>query len=211
MKIHGGKYAGNPVRVAYFLAEKGIDMEFQPVDILNDEHRTDAYFAKNPFRQIPVLELDDGTCISETMAICRYIEGLHPEPNLLGEDPLESAIVDMWQRRVEFNLYLPARAVFRHAYPYVRALEPVQVTAWADLNRPRVMEALEIVDSRLGESPYLAGDRYTVADITLLFALDVVERIEIPPDQAGGNIRRWFNQVVERPPVAKVRDEARQG
>lgn len=207
MKILGSKAGGNPVRVAFFLAEKGIDAEFVPVDLMNGEQRTPAFRAKNPFGEVPVLELEDGTCISETLAICRYLERHHPEPNLMGLDPLEEANIEMWQRRMEFNLYLPARAVLRHTTPEVRALEPVQISAWAELNRPRVGEALALVDERLSESPFLAGDRYTVADITLLFCALMTERIHQPLTEAGGNLLRWYDEVRRRPGVVEVLGE----
>lgn len=207
MKILGSKAGGNPVRVAFFLAEKNIDAEFVPVDLMNGEHRTPAFLAKNPFGEVPVLELDDGTCISETLAICRYLERHHPDPNLMGLDPLEEANIEMWQRRMEFNLYLPARAVLRHSTPGIRALEPVQISAWAELNRPRVREALERVDHRLSESRFLAGDRYTIADITLLFCALMAERIQQPLTEAGENLQRWYDEVRQRPAVVRVLTE----
>ncbi len=204
MKIYGSKAGGNPVRVALFAAEKNLELEFVPVDLLNGEHREADFLRKNPFGEVPVLELADGTCISETMAICRYLERLHPSPDLMGEDPLDEALIEMWQRRVEFNLYLPARAVFRHTSPYIKALEPTQIAEWAELNRPRVHQALDLVDRRLAESRYLAGERYTVADITLIFCMQMVQRLEIPPAQAGEHIARWFDEVSRRPAVSRV-------
>lgn len=208
MKIYGSKAGGNPVRVAFFTAEKGLDIEYVPVDLLNGEHKSPEFLARNPFAEVPVLELDDGTCISETIAICRYLERLHPEPNLMGLDPLDEATVEMWQRRMEFHLYLPARAVFRHTSEYVRALEPVQIADWAELNRPRVRRGLELVEQRLGESRFLAAERYTVADITLLFCMQMAERLGISPGEAGDNIRRWHGEVMQRPAVQAVLADA---
>ena len=209
MKIYGSKAGGNPIRVALFLAEKGLDIEFVPVDLLNGEHKDPEFLGKNPFAEVPVLELDDSTCLSETIAICRYLEHLHPDPNLMGLEPLEEAVIEMWQRRMEFNLYLPARAVFRHTSDYVKPLEPVQIAEWAELNRARVPRALELVNQRLGESRYLAGERYSVADITLLFCMQMAERLGIAPADAGENIHRWYEEVVERPAVKAVMAEVR--
>ncbi len=203
MKIYGSK-AGNPVRVALFLAEKGLDIEFCPVDLLQGKHKEPEFVARNPFKEIPVLELEDGTCISETIAICRYIEAIHPEPNLLGRNGKEEAFIEMWQRRLEFNLYLPARAIFRHTSPHVKALEPVQLEAWADLNRTKIPESLAIIDNQLANNVFVAGDNYSVADITLLFCLEMLSRLEIPPEQTGSHINRWYTQVMQRPAVLSI-------
>ena len=127
MKIWGAKNLGNPVRVAIFLAEKGVDVPFEPVDLFAGAHRDPAHRARNPVAQVPVLELDDGTCIAETIAICRYFERLHPEPALMGRGALGEALVEMWQRRIEFQFYDTARHAFRHSAPFMKRLEPVQI------------------------------------------------------------------------------------
>ena len=147
MKIWGARNGGNPVRVAIFLEEKGIDIPFEPVDLMGGAHRAADFLVKSPTAQVPVLELDDGTCLSETIAICRYFERLHPEPPLMGVGPLDEAVVEMWQRRVEFLVYGPAREVFRHSVAFVKALEPVQLAPWAELNRPRVAAGLDLLDA----------------------------------------------------------------
>lgn len=203
MKIYGSK-AGNPVRVALFLAEKGLDIEFFPVDLLQGKHKEPEFVAKNPFKEVPVLELDDGSCISETIAICRYIEAIHPEPNLFGRNGKEEAIIEMWQRRLELNLYQSARAVFRHTSPYVKALEPVQLEAWADLNRPKISESLTIIDTQLAHNAFVAGKHYSVADITLLFCMEMLSRLEVTPAQAGNHIQRWHGQIMQRPAVLSI-------
>lgn len=204
MKIYGSKIGGNPLRVALFLAEKGVEIPFVPVDLLQGAHRAPEFLAKNPVAQVPVLEIDDGTCISETPAICRYLERLHPAPPLLGTDALEEALIGMWERRIEFNLYLPARAVFRHTSPHVRALEPVQIAAWAELNRPRVSEGLQLVDRQLAAHRFVAGARYSAADIALFFALQMTARIAIPVAESGEHIARWHAEVSRRPGVVAV-------
>ena len=208
MKILGGKYGGNPMRVAYFLAEKGIDIPFEPVDILAGAHRSDAFADKNPVREIPVLELDDGTCLSETMAICRFFERMQPEPNLMGEGALEEATIEMWCRRIELQVYYPARSVLRHSEARLKALEPVQIPQWAEVNRERLAQSLVAVDGQLAVNPWIAGDRFTVADINLLFAVDMMAHIGLSAEAAGAHIGPWFVRISERPAIRKVREEA---
>ena len=204
MKIYGAKTAGNPVRVAIFLAEKGVDVPFVAVDLLKGAHREPAFLAKNPAAQVPVLELDDGTCISETIAICRYFERLHPSPPLFGEGALDEAVVEMWQRRVEFGLYEPVRHITRHTVPFVAALEPVQIQEWADVNRPRVLRAFEILDRQLASEPFVAGPRFTVADITAVFAMGATKYIDVQIPRDCRHLARWHRDVSSRPSVAAV-------
>lgn len=204
MKIWGAANFGNPVRVAIFLKEKKIDVPFEPVDLFAGAHKTSAFRKKNPASLVPVLELDDGTCISETIAICRYFERLHPEPPLMGRDPLDEAIVEMWQRRVEFSLFESVRAVFRHSMEMVKVLEPVQIAAWADLNRPRVTEALEMFEGQLKDHPFIAGKNFTVADITAVLPLQMMSMlgIEVPPHCPA--VAGWREAILSRPSVTAV-------
>lgn len=208
MKIYGAPQGGNPVRVAFFLAEKGVEVEYVNVDLYGGEHKNPEFIAKNPFARVPVLELDDGTCISESLAICRYFERLYPEPSLMGATALEEALIEMWQRHIELELYIPAQAVLRHGNPELKFLEPVQVTEWAEINRPRIDKALSIVDTQLAKNKFLAGDNYSIADITLLFTTQMLQYIAIPPAQAGENIARWYQVVSERPAVKSVMQPA---
>jgi glutathione S-transferase len=206
MRIHGTPWGGNPRRVAIFLAEKGLEIPFVDVDLMGGAQHSEAFRALNPFEQVPVLELDDGTCISETLAICRYLEELHPEPALFGSDPLERAQVEMWQRRVEFNLYGPVRELVRHTVPVLRTLEPVQIPEWGELNRGRIERALRLIDRQLADQPFIAGRRYSVADITALFTLDGTGRlggVAIPP--ACAHLTRWYEQVAARPSTTATR------
>ena len=204
MKIHGAKTIGNPVRVALFLAEKGVDIPFEPVDLMKGAHRAPEFLRKNPAAQVPVLEMDDGTFLSESVAICRYFERLYPTPPLMGIDARDEAVVEMWQRRVEFQFYEAARAVLRHALPFAAALEPVQLKDWAELNRPRVVRALELLDAQLGLSRFIAGPRYTIADITALFTLGMTRLIGVAVPDGCGNLRRWHAEVSARPAVISV-------
>jgi len=204
MRIWGSKSRGNPLRVAIFLAEKGLDIPFEPVDLMHGAHREAGFKAKNPAGLVPVLELDDGTCISETIAICRYFERLHPEPPLMGVGALDEAIVEMWQRRVEFHLYGAAREVFRHSVDFVKALEPVQLADWADLNRPRVTRAVDMLEDQLRTTRYIAGERFSVADITAIFAVQMLDLIKAPIPPHRTALQRWQAEVRSRPSVISV-------
>jgi glutathione S-transferase len=143
--------------------------------------------------------------IAESIAICRYVEALHPTPPLFGQDPLEQALVEMWQRRVEFHLLMAVSHVFRHLHPAMAALEEPQVAAWGEANKPRVMEFLEFLDTELAQRPYVAGARFSVADITAVVALDFMKpaRLVVPDDL--GHLRRWHREVSARPSVTRER------
>ena len=199
MKLYNSNLAPNPRRVRIFLAEKGVEIPRIEVDLAKLEQRTPQFSAVNPFQTIPILELDDGTRIAESIAICRYIEALHPEPNLFGRSPLEQAIIEMWQRQLELRLLLPVAQVVRHSHPHMAEMENPQVAEWAAANRPRALRAMAIVDEALRERPFIAGDRFTVADITGLVALDFARpaRIAIPPELA--NLNRWREMLKARP------------
>ncbi len=203
MKIYGHRSYGNPRRVAIFLDEKGVDLPFEPVDLGAGAHKTPDFLAKNPAGQVPVLELDDGTCIAETQAICRYLEDLYPEPNLMGVDSLERALIEMWQRRVEFGVFSSGRYYVRHCTRMGSRLEPVQIPAWGELNREWAPEQMQSLDRRLAKSRFLSGERFSVADITLIFALQGVTArggISVPDDCEG--LKRWLRDVSARPSVA---------
>ncbi|NQZ96955.1 MAG: glutathione S-transferase family protein [Myxococcales bacterium] len=203
MKIYGHRSFGNPRRVAIFLDEKGVDLPFEPVDLGAGAHKTPDFLAKNPAGQVPVLELDDGTCIAETQAICRYLEDLYPEPNLMGVDSLERALIEMWQRRVEFGVFSSGRYYVRHCTRMGSRLEPVQIPAWGELNREWAPEQMQSLDRRLAKSRFLSGERFSVADITLIFALQGVTArggVSVPDDCEG--LKRWLRDVSARPSVA---------
>jgi len=204
MKIWGHKHLGNPIRVSIFTLEKGIDIPFIPVDLFAGEHKTPAFLAKNPTAQVPVLELDDGTCISETVAICRYLERLYPEPPLMGRTPLEEATIEMWNRRIEFGFADAARQVFRHTAEFIKALEPVQIQEWADLNRPRIVAGLDLMEGQLAKNPFLAGPDFTVADITAIMPFTILERIGMDIPENCPSVKRWHDEVMARPSVAAI-------
>jgi len=202
LKLYNSNVAPNPRRVRIFLAEKGLSIPQVQVDLGKLEHKTPEFAALSPFQVIPALELDDGTVIGESIAICRYIEELHPEPNLFGTTPLERATIEMWQRRLELHLFLPIAQVFRHTHPHMAKMEEPQVPEWAAANRPRVLRAMAIFDGVLRDRAYIVGERFTVADITGLVALDFTKpaRIAIPLELE--NLNRWRAVLAARPSAA---------
>lgn len=199
MKLYDGGRAPNPRRVRIFLSEKGISVPLEQVDIGKREHKTPEYTALNPMQRIPSLVLDDGTVISESIAICRYFEAMRPEPRLFGRDPVESGLVEMWQRRVEFDLLGAIAAAFRHSHPFMAELEVPQVPAWGEANRPRVASFLTILDSHLAKNEFLAGDYFSVADITGLIAVDFMKLPKIPMPDGLANVARWHAALAARP------------
>lgn len=199
MKLYDGGRAPNPRRTRVFLAEKGITVPMEPVDIGAAAHKTGAVAALNPMQRLPVLVLDDGTVLTESIAICRYFEALKPEPPLFGEGALEIAQVEMWSRRVEFHFYLPVSFVFRHLHPAMKELEVPQVAPWGEANKPRVQDFLVHLDRELGTRRYVAGERYSVADITAMVAVDFMKPAKLTVPDGLGNIARWHAEVSARP------------
>jgi glutathione S-transferase len=199
MKLYTSPRAPNPRRVAIFLAEKSIAVPTVVVDIMKLEHKTDEFGVRNPMKRVPVLELDDGTHIAESIAICRYFEGLYPDPNLFGADLVEQALVEMWQRRMELNLMLHVAMAFRHLHPAMSELEVPQLADWGELNKPRAIAAIEWLDKELADRQFVAGPRYTVADITALVAVDFMKPARIGIPETCGNVLRWHGDVSSRP------------
>ena len=199
MKLYDGGRAPNPRRVKVFLAEKGITVPTEQVDLGQLAHKSPAYAAINPLQRVPALELDDGTVICKSIAICRYFEQLHPEPPLFGQGPKDMAMVEMWERRLEFHLLAPVSHVFRNSHPAMKDMEVPQVPAWADANRPRVMDFLALLDRELKDRRYVAGDRYTVADITGMIAVDFMKPAKLAVPDTLTNLKRWHDEVSARP------------
>jgi glutathione S-transferase len=199
MELIDGGRAPSPRRVRIFLAEKGIDVPRRQIDFAGLEQFSEAFTSLNPMQRVPVLILDDGTPIAETMAICRYFEALHPEPNLLGRDAREIAIIEMWNRRVEFNFYGAVSSAFRHLSPAMGVSEKPQIAAWGEANKAKALAFLAILDRELASRPYVAGERYTVADITTLATVDFMRapKIELPADMK--NVHRWHAEISARP------------
>jgi len=202
MKLYDGGRAPNPRRVRIFLAEKGINIPMEQVDIATHQHRADAYTAINPMQRLPTLLLDDGTAIAESIAICRYFEGLDPDPPLFGRGSLECALVEMWNRRVELHLFLPVAAVFQHLHPFMKTLVDPQVPAWGEANKPRVAEFLTFLDGELKKRTYVAGENFSVADITALVAVDFMKVSKLSVPDGLAHLRRWYQAMSARPSAA---------
>lgn len=199
MKLIETARAPNPRRVRIFLAEKGIEMPTEQVDLGELEHKTEEFGRLNPMRRVPVLVFDDGSVLCETVAICRYFEETQPEPPLMGQGARGKAEVEMWQRRVELEYLFPVMHTFRHTHPHMAKLEVPQVPAWGEANRPRVMAMLEFLDSELAERPFIAGEDYTIADITALVATDFMKPAKIERPDRLANLARWYDAVSSRP------------
>jgi len=199
MKLYDSYRAPNPRRVRWFMAEKGIDdIEVVMVDVFKGEHRTPEYLARAGLANVPALEMDDGTTITESVAICRYLESLYPEPNMFGRDARETAIIEMWTRRVEMLLSTPLMLTVRHSHPALAALEK-QVPEIADSNRRGAERALKIFERRLAESEFLAADRVTIADILAATAIDFSRMARFTIPEEFSNVRRWYDAMLARP------------
>ena len=196
MKLHESP-SPNARRVHMFMAEKNIDCERVAVDIRGGENLTEAYLAKNPGGRVPVLELDDGTFIAETVAICRYLEGLHPEPNLMGQDPLDGALIEMWQRRVEMLFMAEVAGAFRNITGFFKDRETC-VEEWGRVCAEQAPKALTMFDTQLANSEYLAGDRFTIADVTLVIAVDFAKQVKVVEIPELEHLSRWHAQVSSR-------------
>jgi len=202
MKLYDYARAPNPRRVRVFLAEKGMSVPSEQVDLAAMAHKSAAFAAINPLQRLPALVLDDGTVIAESIAICRYFELLQPQPPLFGRDPKDMAMVEMWQRRAELHLLFPVSFVFRHLHPAMKDMEVPQVPAWGEANKPRVMEFLQLLDRELAQRRYVAGDNFTVADITALVAIDFMKPAKLAVPEELANVLRWHAQVSARPSAA---------
>ena len=191
----------NARRVQVFMAEKGFDCERIPVDIRAGENISEAFLAKNPGGRVPVLELDDGTCIGESVAICRYLEGLHPEPNLFGDSPLQCALIEMWQRRVELNLMSEVAGAFRNITGFFKDRETC-VKEWGEVCAAKAVKTVSIFDNQLADNQYLAGDKFSIADITLAITLDFAKMVKVVELPELPNISRWYAEVNARPSMS---------
>jgi glutathione S-transferase len=199
MKILQTRTAPNPRRVRVFLAEKGIEVPYEEMDLMKGALKTPEFTELNWFQRVPVLILDDGTAIAETMAICRYFEETQPHPALFGTGAVGRAKVEMWNRRMELGLLLSVAQAFRHLHPAMAQLEVPQVAAWGEANKPKALEIAAFMDRELATRPFIAGDEFSVADITALVAVDFMKpaRIQRPAELA--NLERWYQQVSARP------------
>ena len=193
--------APNPRRVRIFAAEKGIDLRSCEVSIPKREQKAPEFIAKNPRGQTPILELDDGTVIAESVAIMRYFEAEHPEPPLFGTTPREIAAIEMWSRRVEMILMPPVGAVWVHTHAFTAAL-PGRNAEWGEANRPRVADAMRFFDESLDGRDYLAGDAFSAADILLLTTVDFAKFVGLEMPEDCRDLAAWHARVSARPSAA---------
>ena len=198
MIFYDGGGAPNARRVRIYLSEKGLDIPMKTIDIMKGEHKTDEYKKISPLSQVPALELDDGTFITESIAICRYFEALNPDPNLMGTDPNEIAIIEMWQRRLELLLMIPIASVFRHGHPAMKHLEN-QVIEWSEANKPRILSFYNWLDKQLKGKDFICLNRYTLADVTALTCFEFAKwpKINIPEDCL--NLKKYYQMLSDRP------------
>jgi glutathione S-transferase len=198
MKIHEFTQAPNPRRVRVFLAEKGIQVPLEQVNLGTADNRKPEFLEKNPMGGVPVLELDDGTFIAESVAICRYFEDLHPEPNLMGKDAKEKAVIEMWNRRMEFEVLQMTAGSFRNTSDFFKGRIP-QVAEYGAICKNAAVKRLEWLDGELANRKFIAGDRYTIADITAMIGIDFGRTTGIKIQENQKNLARWHAEVSSRP------------
>ena len=198
MKLYDSAMAPNPRRVRIFLAEKGVEVDTVQIDIGKAENRQPEFLAKNPMGGVPVLELDDGRFLAETVAICRYFEETHPDPPLMGTDAADHAWVEMWNRRMEHEVALNAMQAFRQTHDFFKGRIP-QVPEYGAVCKEAVLKRLAWLDTELADREFIAGDRYTIADITALVGIDFGRVSKISIDPAQKNLQRWHEAVSSRP------------
>jgi glutathione S-transferase len=199
MKLYNERVpAPNPRRVRIFLAEKGLSIPIENVSIRDRAHKSPEFKLKNSLGQLPVLELDDGTHLSESVSICRYLEELHPSPALFGNDPLERAQIDMWIRRIEFTLMNPIAAVWVHTHPYTASLG-TQYKEYGESNKDRVANAMRWLDRELADREFVAAKFYSMADIIALTTVDFAKFVGMDMPSDAKALIAWHARVSSRP------------
>lgn len=206
MKLYDFSLAPNPRRVRMFLAEKGMTIPSVQVNTREREQFTDDFKKVSPRSIVPVLELDDGTCIAESVAICRYIEEVQPEPSLFGRDAREKALVDMWNRHAETDCYGAAGEMVRNSAPMFadRGLPGLpggvpQIPALAERGRQTIDRFMHYLDDHLADSAFLVGDYFSIADITTYVTIEFSKRADYAPPAACGHVHRWHETIAARP------------
>ena len=200
MKLDTSTRAPNPRRVAMFIAEKGLAIEQVQIDLGTVQNRSPDYLARNPFGRVPALELDDGRILCETRAICSWLEGYTPEPNLMGEDYDERAFIEMTDRRVELYLFYYIANQIRHTHPGLAALEQPQFPDFGQSQGEKMRETARWLDRTLVAQPYVAGQRFTIADITAFCALEFARLMKFRPGQEGmPHLQAWRDRIAGRP------------
>ena len=199
MKLYSSKFAPNPRKVLIYLKEKNIsDIEIIDIDLGKLEHKTPEYKAIAPNSRVPSLQLDDGTVILETTAMCRYLECLYPEPNMFGESPIEIASIEMWYSRVSFELMMPLMHGFRHTHPHMSAMEN-QNEEYGLAQRKLGIKELENYDTIIQSREFIAGDRFTYADLQMVTSLQFLVRLNKLNIEDYGNLNEYIIQISSRP------------
>lgn len=197
MHLYTQSTSPNGQRVATFMNEKGVEIPTTEIDLRGGENLSESYRAKNPFGRVPVLELDDGSYLSESQAICRYLEGKNPDPNLFGVSTEEQAIIEMWSRRVELNVMMPVAQAFRNITGFFKDRETI-VPEWGEVSAEVARGSVALINEHLATSTYLSGDRYSIADMTLAITLTFAKNVG--QDLLGAeHIARWYVVVTARP------------
>ena len=205
MKLYDFEKAPNPRRVVMFIAEKNLDIPRVSVDLSQKAQLKDDYAEVNSMQQVPALELDDGTIITESTAICQYLEALHPEPSLMGRTPLEQAMITMWDRRMEQHGQMSVAEAFRNSNPFFEGralsgpLDLEQIPALAERGRKRFAFFMEQLDGYLSDRPFVAGEGFSIADITAFVAIDFARVIKMRPPEHLENLNRWYKEMSSRP------------
>ncbi|MFP6662862.1 MAG: glutathione S-transferase family protein [Deltaproteobacteria bacterium] len=204
MKLYTFDGAPNPRRVQIFLAEKGIEIPTEQVNIMKGESRKPEFRERvNLMGGLPVLELDDGSHIAESIAICRYLEACHPEPALFGGNAREQAHVEMWTRRIEFNFMVPVGLVWIHGSPLTKAVVKSQIPEVAEQNRDTVRNYFQFLDRHLEQHEFLAGSSFSVADITAFCTLEFAANLnDLPHTSEQKHLSRWATALAARPSIA---------
>lgn len=199
MKIYSSKFAPNPRKVLIYLKEKGItDIEIIDLDLAKLEHKTPEYKAIAPNSRVPALQLDDGTVILETTAMCRYLECFYPDPNMFGESPMEIASIEMWYSRVSFELMMPLMHGFRHTHPHMSAMEEQNET-YGLAQRKLGVKQLKNYDKIMESREFIAGDRFTYADLQMVTSLQFLVRLNKLNIEDYKNLNDYILEVSSRP------------
>lgn len=198
MKMYDFTLAPSPRRVRIFLAEKGIELELVQVDIMRNANRTPEFYRKNPLGSLPILELDDGSCLSESVAICRYFEEIQPEPALFGVGAREQALVEMWNRRVELAIFAPVGHVWSHLSKVAEG-RGRRIPEFGEIQKRAAIERIAWLDTELKDREFIAGDSYSIADITTLCMIDFARTVEIRIQPEQEHLSRWYHNVSSRP------------
>lgn len=199
MKLYDTPFAPNPRRVRWVMAEKGVEgIEIVPLSLMDGEHKQQAYLGKTGLAHVPALELDDGVVITESVGICRYLEAFWPEPNLFGRTPEETAVIEMWLRRMEFLVATPVMLWVRHTAPPLAVLEAPN-PAVAEYQHAAALKGMKVLDHRLAEREWIAAERITIADIVGFIGLDFARLIRFRPPEEFANLNRWAEAMRARP------------